>query len=147
RGITTQIVQEAGFELLEAPSPDQAIELLSSRNDIRVVVTDVNTSRSLDGLKLSAAVRYRWTPAEIVVVSGEMSPRASELPEQGKFKARPYGADQFSVPGRDDGCLNSFMRLLTLVSRGAPLRSSRPTDATRSPCSASVTFSSAPDPK
>ena len=47
------------FETFNA---DEAIELLTSRSDIQVVITDVNMPGPMDGLELAHAVRNRWPP-------------------------------------------------------------------------------------
>jgi CheY-like chemotaxis protein len=44
---------DAGFEMLEASSADEAIEILNARDDVNVVFTDVHMPGSLDGLALS----------------------------------------------------------------------------------------------
>jgi hypothetical protein len=44
---------------------------------------------SMDGLKLAAAVRDRWPPIEILIVSGKQRPTSSELPERSVFLAKP----------------------------------------------------------
>src|SRR5262245_36628553 len=51
------IVEGAGFSAVEAFNADDAIALLTSRSDIRVVITDVNMHGPMDGLKLAHAVR------------------------------------------------------------------------------------------
>ena len=52
-----KMAEDAGFEVLEAANADEAIEILESRNDIRVVFTDIHMPGSMDGLKLAHAVR------------------------------------------------------------------------------------------
>lgn len=86
------IIQDAGFKTLEAANADEAIATLNARDDIRIVVTDINMPGSMDGLKLAAAVRDRWPPIEIIVLSGQFMPTARDLPERGRFLAKPYRA-------------------------------------------------------
>ena len=45
---------------------------------------------SMNGLKLAAAVRRRWPPIEIIVVSGHCQARREELPEVVLFFSKPY---------------------------------------------------------
>jgi len=66
------IVEEAGFTAIEAKNADEAIAILESRSDIALLFTDVNMPGSMDGLKLAQAVRNRWPPIKIVVVSGHV---------------------------------------------------------------------------
>ena len=43
------VIEAAGFVAIEAFNADEAIELLMSRSDIRIVITDVNMPGSLHG--------------------------------------------------------------------------------------------------
>ena len=52
-------LQRTGHMVVSAYSADQAIAILESRNDIHLVFTDIDMPGSMDGLRLSAAVRYR----------------------------------------------------------------------------------------
>ena len=54
------MIESAGFDVVEAENADEAIAILERRADITVVFTDVNMPGSMDGLKLAAAVRGRW---------------------------------------------------------------------------------------
>src|ERR1700683_5360591 len=63
-------VTAAGFDVVEAASADEAIRILESRSDIRVVFTDIQMPGLMDGLKLAQAVRDRWPPIKIIVTSG-----------------------------------------------------------------------------
>ena len=53
------LLEEAGFDVLEAGSADEAIALLEARKDIRIVFTDINMPGSMDGLRLAQAIRDR----------------------------------------------------------------------------------------
>lgn len=81
---------EQGFEVLEAGNADEAIQLLAGRPDIQILFTDIDMPGSMDGLKLSAAVRDRWPPVRIVVTSGHHIIDAKDLPEGGMFFPKPY---------------------------------------------------------
>ena len=84
------LIEKAGFRALEAADADQAIRILESRNDIRIVFTDIQMPGSIDGLKLAHAVRNRWPPIKLIVTSGHMSVSESELPQGGRFFRKPY---------------------------------------------------------
>ena len=64
-------LRDAGFSVLEASNADEAIALLESHPEIRLLFTDIDMPGSMDGLKLSAAVRDRWPPVKIIVTSGK----------------------------------------------------------------------------
>jgi CheY-like chemotaxis protein len=92
---------DAGFEVLEAANADEAIEILESRNDIRVVFTDIHMPGSMDGLKLAHAVRDRWPPIEIIVTSGRETPTEEDLPARGRFLPKPYSSASISAALRE----------------------------------------------
>jgi DNA-binding NtrC family response regulator len=88
------IVTGAGFEALEAASADEAILILASRDDIRVVFTDIRMRGCMDGLKLTHAVRHRWPLIEFIVTSGYSTVDASQLPSGARFFKKPYQPTQ-----------------------------------------------------
>ncbi len=84
------LLEEAGFDVLEAANADDAIALLESRKDIRIVFTDINMPGSMDGLRLAHAIRNRWPPIELILTSGRMGVRNEEMPARGLFLIKPY---------------------------------------------------------
>jgi CheY-like chemotaxis protein len=89
--LVVDIVEEAGFVAIAACDADEAVAILESRSDIVLVLTDINMPGSMDGLKLAHAVRRRWPPIKIIVVSGRGL--TSELPTDVRFLAKPYQVD------------------------------------------------------
>ncbi len=85
-----EMIEEAGFEVAEAESADEAIAILERRLDITVVFTDIQMPGSMDGLKLAAAVRDRWPPIMIVTTSGRVKLRPGDLPQGAHFVPKPY---------------------------------------------------------
>jgi CheY-like chemotaxis protein len=85
-----EMIEEAGFEVVEARRADEAIAILEGRLDITVVFTDIQMPGSMDGLKLAAAVRDRWPPIKIVATSGRIRVGPDDLPVGGRFLAKPY---------------------------------------------------------
>ena len=80
RMLAVEVVEEAGFIAIEARDADEAVILLESRIDIALLFTDINMPGSMDGLKLAHAVRDRWPPIKILVVSGKRQLQSSDLP-------------------------------------------------------------------
>ena len=81
-------LQGAGHEVISVGNADRAIEVLVDRS-IDVVLTDIDMPGSMDGLKLAAAVRSRWPPVRIVVMSGKRRPTHDELPNRARFIEKP----------------------------------------------------------
>jgi two-component system, response regulator PdtaR len=90
RMLAVEIAEEAGFVALEACDAGEAMATLESRKDITVLFTDINMPGSMDGLKLAHAVRDRWSPVTIVIVSGHFHPQQSDLPSNSFFVPKPY---------------------------------------------------------
>jgi CheY-like chemotaxis protein len=85
-----EIINDAGFEVVEAWNAEQAIVILESRQDIRVVFTDIHMPGSMDGLKLAHAVRHRWPPVHIIATSGHVGLNELDLPARCMFFPKPY---------------------------------------------------------
>jgi two-component sensor histidine kinase len=88
------IVEDAGFNPVEAVNADQAISILESRSDISLLFTDIQMPGSIDGLKLAHAVHDRWPAIKIILVSGQVKPSDSERPADSRFFGKPLGVDQ-----------------------------------------------------
>ena len=84
------LIERAGYAAVEAANADEAIAILEARKDIRIVFTDIDMPGSMDGLKLSHAIRKRWPPIELILTSGHFDISDDELPERGRFFAKPY---------------------------------------------------------
>jgi CheY-like chemotaxis protein len=90
RMLAALVAEDNGLEALSAATADEAIKILESRSDIRLVFTDVSMPGSMNGLKLAHAVRGRWPPVELLVTSALSNVTAKDLPERGRFLAKPY---------------------------------------------------------
>jgi CheY-like chemotaxis protein len=86
------MVEEAGFTSVEAVDADQAVAILESRSDIALLFTDIQMPGSMDGLKLAHAVRKRWPPIKIILVSGQLKLTDLELPADSRFFGKPLEA-------------------------------------------------------
>jgi CheY-like chemotaxis protein len=96
RTTAVDMIEEAGFQILEAANADEAILLLEVRRDITVVFTDIEMPGSMDGLRLAQAVRGRWPPIKIIATSGRCVVRDGDLPSGGRFLQKPYSFTQIS---------------------------------------------------
>ncbi len=93
RTSAVEMIADAGFEVIEAGNADEAIDVLEARRDITVVFTDIQMPGSMDGLKLARAVRGRWPPIKIIATSGLVDVGEKDLPEGGRFLAKPYSPE------------------------------------------------------
>lgn len=84
------LVESAGCIAVEARDADEAIHILGSRPDIRLVFTDIDMPGEMDGVRLSHYVRNRWPPIHIIIASGKAIIAESDLPSGARFFRKPY---------------------------------------------------------
>ncbi|MES5100258.1 response regulator [Agrobacterium sp. BA1120] len=84
------LVEAAGYEAVAAADATEAVAILEVRTDIRVVFTDVDMPRGVDGMRLAAIIRDRWPPIKVIVVSGHIVDPADQIPAETVFFAKPY---------------------------------------------------------
>jgi CheY-like chemotaxis protein len=84
------MLEDAGFLVLEAHNADIAVQILESRSDIRAVFTDIEMPGSLCGLRLAKAIRDRWPPIHLIVTSGRYGVSELDLPRLARFIRKPY---------------------------------------------------------
>lgn len=90
RMVAAEGLEDAGFEVLEAESAADALDILNARSDVGVLFTDVNMPGDVDGVELARLVHERWPALRIVVTSGRDHLKKSEIPDEGRFVAKPY---------------------------------------------------------
>jgi CheY-like chemotaxis protein len=87
-----QMLEEAGFEVVEAWNAHDAMDVLEKRSDVRAVFTDINMPGTWDGMRLARMIRDRWPPIHLIVTSGLVSPGMKDWPTGGRFIPKPYDA-------------------------------------------------------
>lgn len=93
RMIAAEGLFDAGFEVIEAESAEDALGILAARPDIGVLFTDINMPGGVDGVELANLVHARWPRLCIVITSGQDHLRAGAMPQAGRFVPKPYRAD------------------------------------------------------
>ena len=91
RALAVDVLEEAGFEVIEAPTADYAVVVLAKRPDVRVVVTDVDMPGRLNGFQLARIVQDYYHQVGVVVGSGRARPKPGDLSPEAIFLAKPYG--------------------------------------------------------
>ncbi len=90
RMCAADLLEEDGFEVLEATTARAALAILEKRNgDIAALFTDVDMPGDMNGLELAGIVYSRWPHVAILVTSGVVRV-AGSLPGGGVFLAKPY---------------------------------------------------------
>jgi CheY-like chemotaxis protein len=90
RFFVSDVLEEAGFEVIETGNAEEALTWLEVREDVRVILTDIQMPGPLNGLDLVNRAHELWPEILVLVVSGGIRPSAVELPEGGRFVAKPY---------------------------------------------------------
>ena len=85
-----QMLEDAGFAVVEASNAHDAMGILENRTDVCAVFTDINMPGTLDGMRLARLVRGRWPPIHLIVTSGLIFPNGDDLPSGGRFIRKPY---------------------------------------------------------
>ena len=74
------VLMEAGFQVVQAASADEALQVLHGSVEVDLVMTDIRMPGSLDGLELAGRVRANWPELKIVIVSSEYAATPSCVP-------------------------------------------------------------------
>jgi len=88
------MVERAGFEAVEAWSIDDAIRILETRPDIRIVYMDLDMPRGVRGIEIAAAIRDRWPPIEIILTAATFNEPDLQLPVRAEFYPKPVQHDR-----------------------------------------------------
>lgn len=86
------VVLDAGYEVEEAAGADEAIRILTSRDDVELVFTDVQMPGTMDGCELARYIEIRWPNIGIIVTSGVVIPETRVLPPNAGFLSKPYNS-------------------------------------------------------
>ena len=88
------ILEDAGFEVLDAPSADHALVLLEEHwAGLQLLFTDVHMPGTRDGFALARHVAECWPHITIVVASGQATPGPDDMPAGACFIAKPFSTD------------------------------------------------------
>jgi len=93
RMIATDLLEDAGFKVIEAVNAIEAVTLLEARPDVRVLFTDIEMpvpDSTMDGVMLAHLASKRWPQLGIIVTSGRVFPAEGDLPAGAKFIPKPY---------------------------------------------------------
>jgi len=73
RAMLVELLEEAGFEVVEAGTGDLASVVLQSMRGLDALVTDVHMPGELDGVALASLFRQRYPERPILYVTGNPS--------------------------------------------------------------------------
>lgn len=85
----SDVLESAGFEVLEAATADEAVVLLE-QHDVHLLFSDIDMPGSMDGLELAQLVHARWPSIGLLMTSGHHQPAHQALPDDSKFIPKPW---------------------------------------------------------
>ncbi len=84
------VLEDAGFRVIEAVNADEALQVLKAVSGIDAVVTDVEMPRgSINGFELARRVRTDRQEIGVLIASGRAAPKPGDLPEGALFIGKP----------------------------------------------------------
>jgi CheY-like chemotaxis protein len=98
RMMIADVLEDAGFKVIEATNADEALRVLRAVGNVRAVITDVEMPNgSMNGFELAKRIREEWKIG-VLIASGRATPKLGELPEGSHFIAKPlYPATLLSL--------------------------------------------------
>jgi two-component system, response regulator PdtaR len=90
----SDLLEENGYTIVEANSAEQALKVMETRKDVRMLFTDIQMPPGIDGLELARQVHGRWPTVLLVITSGQKQPTKAEIADDGQFISKPYRAQE-----------------------------------------------------
>jgi CheY-like chemotaxis protein len=84
------ILTEKGYSVIAVANANDAIAMFEHRDDVRMLISDINMPGSINGLNLAATVRERWPHIKIIITTGQARPKIEEVPEGSLYLRKPY---------------------------------------------------------
>jgi CheY-like chemotaxis protein len=79
QAVAVETLEIDGFKVIEAPSADYAVTILQSRDDVRVLFTDVTMPGHLNGFDLAQVAKTLNRNISVIVTSGALPSEFSGL--------------------------------------------------------------------
>jgi DNA-binding response OmpR family regulator len=99
RFVRTVLDQFGCEKLLETDRADRALELALKRPPIRLLLSDIDLGRGIDGIQLATIITSMMPDTKVLLMSGRQS-RALELKCGWQFLAKPFGASDLLIAMR-----------------------------------------------
>lgn len=94
RILLVDLFEEQGFPVEEAANAAEALDVLKSHGNIRIVITDIQMPGSMDGLRLAKFIHDAYPPIALIVASGGVQPDRASLPDDAIFMAKPIDVQE-----------------------------------------------------
>jgi DNA-binding NtrC family response regulator len=96
RAYLADLLEDDGFEVLEADSAEAALRILESRADeIALLFSDIRMP-GMSGIDLLKAVQQRWPHIRLILSSGDHRLHDDEVPDHGLFVPKPASPERIT---------------------------------------------------
>lgn len=91
RSLAVDALRDAAYEVVEAEDGDSALLILrADAPAFHILFTDVHMPGTLNGVALAHETRRCWPWVGLLIASGQLMPKAHELPDGSRFLPKPY---------------------------------------------------------
>lgn len=104
RRMAAIIIGHAGWNVVEASSSNEALDVLADHPEVGVLFTDAELPGPINGIELSQRVHQVRPDVELVVTSARASVPKRKLPDDGTFLPKPYGVSDLVQVLREKLC-------------------------------------------
>lgn len=98
---TSDMVENAGYQVIQARSADEALSVLERYPYVSLLVTDIQMPGTMDGIALARHVGDRWPHIGILVLSGIVVPMPGVLPVGARFMNKPVDTSKAHITLRE----------------------------------------------
>jgi DNA-binding NtrC family response regulator len=88
--ITAFMLEDAGYDVICANTPEQAREVALRRSDIDVVVTDLHLAQDTNGVDMGVDMRRDGLDCPLLVMSGAVRPEQTAQHDWMSYLPKPF---------------------------------------------------------
>jgi len=93
RYLAAELLEETGFQVIEAETAERALAILQDRADeVSVVFSDVRTPGPIGGFELARIIGVTWPRVRVLLTSGDAGDQPSDLRMSATFIPKPWRA-------------------------------------------------------
>ena len=94
RLFAAEALKDAGYKAITAKDAAEALEILKTNPEVRVLFTDIQMPGPLNGVDLARKVHERWPHVLLLITSGNVMLGKEDIPDHGHFVQKPYALRQ-----------------------------------------------------
>jgi CheY-like chemotaxis protein len=94
RMFVCELLRDFGYDVVEAVSGDEALDLLNAEVAVDLVLSDVRMPGSTDGLALLQFIRGKMAGLPVIITSGHLEPQVALAAGASQFLAKPFRVEE-----------------------------------------------------